>query len=589
MFCACHDDKNLAGRAGRARALVVARAPPSKRQNRAQKADAPDHSPIIRTQVCYSYLLQCAPEVSTFLPFIQQFPTATKMPNESPGLRRTLHIPRSPQRPRFSSIASSHRRGLHHWQIVLITWGPLLWAIIMFYVEYEWEPVIDGPNVIMDGVLEGVRPPRQTIVWPELYSKMSRRRTEESTANKPRTWPSNYVAMPCRTGIDRKATSRQSSSTLKELRHLPSSPPNCEPKSAWHSYSFPNCNNMHELDFLNGIVPPAEHPSADHDAKDELYIEYMFSGGTRESWLVQKLCTDGSDCVVPGLNATEGKSTGPKVILKTLNWPVEHDEVVYDHQRIDALASERLTSSPHVVDIYGFCGVSALNEFADGGNFGRMIRHKNNDASISPEELLLYAREAALGLADIHEIDGRGNVTSLVHHDFSAKNFLTVNGKLKVSDFNDGKLLQWDASKGKRCRGFDWDGLCGTNTERTHRRAPEECMGDKYRRLTTEKVEVYHLGAFFFFLLTDGGWPYQFEVSQRGNFFKLQASAAKEAILKGQLPALPPDVQASNNAATKALVQAMKWTYTFEAKKRPAARAVAEFLDRKLKMIQESS
>jgi len=292
--------------------------------------------------------------------------------------------------------------------------------------------------------------------------------------------------------------------------------------------------------------------------------------------------------VAPGLNATEKKGTGPQLILKTLNWPMEHDEVVYEHQRIDALAGERLTKSPHVINIHGFCGVSALNEFADGGSFGKMMRSSQTRPSLSPEQLLVYARDAALSMADVHDIDGRGNVTTLIHHDFSGKNFLTVNGKLKLSDFNDGKLLAWDTSKGKRCRGFNWDGLCGTNRERTHRRAPEECMGDEHRRLTTEKVEVYHLGAFFFYLLTNGGWPYSFEVSRKGDLIRLSAPKAKQAILKGQLPALPPDVQASNNPATKALVQAMKWTYTFDPKRRPSARAVAEFLVDKTTKIQEN-
>lgn len=478
----------------------------------------------------------------------------------------------------------SHRRGLHKWQVVVITWGPLLWACVLFYLECKFEPA-DVDEAVMNMVLESARPPplsKRITFWSELYPDTERRRgMQEQSEAKPRTFPRNYDRLSFQAGRTEPLLSRRSTTAaLKELRHLSEHPPNCQPKSAWHSYSFPTCNSVHELDFVAGVTP---FSAANAGQQKEISIEYKFSGGTRESWLVHTLCTDGSDCVAPGLNATATKSTGPKVVLKTLNWPVEHDEVVYEHQRIDALASERLTSSPHVVDIYGFCGVSALNEFADGGNFGRMLRH--DDSKPSPEQLLVYARDAALSLAAIHEVDGRGNVTTLVHHDFSAKNFLTVNGKLKVSDFNDAKLLGWH--KGKRCRGFSWDGLCGTNRERTHRRAPEECMGDEYRRLTNEKVEVYHLGAFFFYLLSNGGWPYQFEPWRKGGHYKLQAPQAKEAILQGRKPSLPPDVD-ENNPSTKILVQAMRWTHTFDPKERPSARAVADFLVEKIKDIDEN-
>ena len=80
-----------------------------------------------------------------------------------------------------------------------------------------------------------------------------------------------------------------------------------------------------------------------------------------------------------------------------------------------------------------------MNEFADGGTFGKMFLEQQGN-----EQLLLYARDAALALADIREIDGRGNMTILIHHDFIAKHFLTVGDKLKISDFNVGQLLQWD-------------------------------------------------------------------------------------------------------------------------------------------------
>lgn len=446
--------------------------------------------------------------------------------------------------------------------------------------------------------MEGVRPPvqRKTLYWKELYplsEKEERTKTSglRPFSPRPRTWPADGAyesIVPRKRGPKQKPSKHDKD---KEPRHIPTHGKHCQPVSKWHSYSFPTCNNMHEFDFVEGLVPPTltlpQDPLFDDtDTTSEVFIEYKFSGASRSAWMVHSVCTDGSDCVAPGLNATEKKKTGPQIILKTLNWNMVWDEVVFEHQRIDALASERLTSSPHIIDIYGFCGGSVLNEFADGGSFGKMVRRWNETSIASPEERLEYARDAALGLGDIHEIDGRGNMTTFIHHDYSGKNMLTVNGKLKISDFNDGQLLRWDVRNKKRCNGFFWDGKCGNNRERTHRRAPEECMGDKFRYYTSEKVEVYHLGSFLFYLLTGGGWPYQYEVSSKGVPHKPTSKKVKKLITTGVLPALPLEIQQSNDTATKAMIQAMKWACTFSPRKRPSARAVGLFLDRKLKAIR---
>lgn len=479
------------------------------------------------------------------------------------------------------------RSAIVAWSSVVL-WAFLLWGFQV--MQQEWEPI---PSFAAPGVLEGVRPPvfRRSIVWADLYPDRSTESSRPRGTVPPRIWPVTYADASQRK--PRAQSPHHRGTKLVELRHLPSYPKTCRPKSKWHTFSFPTCNQMHELDFASGLVPPSPVPFVDEDDSgsdnNEVFVEYKFSGASRSSWLVHTICTDGDECVAPGFNATKEKRTGPQVILKTLNWEMEYDEVVFDHQRIDALASERLTSSPHVIDIFGFCGGSAINEFADGGSFGRMVRRMNDtEASIPPERLLVYARDAALGLADVHEIDGRGNVTTLIHHDFAAKNLLTVGGKLKVSDFNDGQLLRWDSKLNRRCNGFFWDGKCGSTRERTHRRSPEECMGDRYRRYTTEKVEVYHLGSLLFYLLTEGGWPYSFETNSKGLLHKPRSPKVRKNIINGELPALPAEVTESNNTATKALIQAMKWAYTFSPNKRPSARAVGKFLDEKLEKLQGS-
>ena len=66
--------------------------------------------------------------------------------------------------------------------------------------------------------------------------------------------------------------------------------------------------------------------------------------------------------------------------MKTLLWNREFTPNMANSQRRDALATERLTSSPHVVDIYGYCSTSVLNEYADGGDFFHNI--EDNSATV---------------------------------------------------------------------------------------------------------------------------------------------------------------------------------------------------------------
>jgi hypothetical protein len=62
-----------------------------------------------------------------------------------------------------------------------------------------------------------------------------------------------------------------------------------------------------------------------------------------------------------------------KRVLKTLRYKHEFHEQNNDRHRIDALAMERLTKSPHILDIYGYCGNSGLYEYAEGGNIYQAI------------------------------------------------------------------------------------------------------------------------------------------------------------------------------------------------------------------------
>ena len=125
----------------------------------------------------------------------------------------------------------------------------------------------------------------------------------------------------------------------------------------------------------------------------------------------------------------------------------------YEYQRVDAIASERLTSAPEVMDIYGFCGMSALNELSSGLRFREMIQKK---WIWDPLEMLELLLQASTSLARVHSIDYRdGSSTSnatLVHNDITHNNFVMSRlGIVKLNDFNRGILLRWNCSSNERC------------------------------------------------------------------------------------------------------------------------------------------
>jgi len=107
---------------------------------------------------------------------------------------------------------------------------------------------------------------------------------------------------------------------------------------------------------------------------------------------------------------------------------------------------ERLTSSPHVINVFGFCGHSVLTEYADGSRVGELA----DKSKKKPLARLKIARDIAHGLADVHGIDGDGNAT-FVHLDVNPANVVSIGGTLKLNDFNIGIIRRWNTTSNTPC------------------------------------------------------------------------------------------------------------------------------------------
>ena len=134
----------------------------------------------------------------------------------------------------------------------------------------------------------------------------------------------------------------------------------CKAKYDWQNKAFPNCNNLHEFELgqLTGMHGRAMREAVNvREGDGDEQVRYWAHGYWRDVWLVSKVIGNEEEIGV----------------LKTLRKMHDFTDRNYDRHRKDALASERLSKSPYVVDIYAYCSNSAVFEYGDGGDIDSRI------------------------------------------------------------------------------------------------------------------------------------------------------------------------------------------------------------------------
>ena len=191
----------------------------------------------------------------------------------------------------------------------------------------------------------------------------------------------------------------------------------CFPMNDWQSAYYPTCNEIHQMDVI----------------QENMQLLGL-NGYWRYAFRIDYSCPEekNSSDIAGGCKES--------VIFKTLKFEHNFEANNYEHDRIDALAMEHLTSSKHVINIFSHCGNSVVTEYADGDRVGTLADTKKKE----PLSRLKIARDIASGLADVHE-------ANLVHFDVNLANIVSIGGTLKLNDFNIGVMQKRNVTSGKTC------------------------------------------------------------------------------------------------------------------------------------------
>ena len=264
----------------------------------------------------------------------------------------------------------------------------------------------------------------------------------------------------------------------------------CEPQHEWQTTFHPTCNDMHELDLTDLTLTFAKTATTNNTSHpaDASRLYVVATGGVRQAWSFNV-----NDFGVTAKTSST-RTQQPKqqrLALKMTRYNLELSEVNFISHQMDATISERLGASKKIVDIYNFCGNSALHEFAHDdlhshirmlGRRERLERQKSKRRrykSSTALERLQLAIDTATALADFHSIDnGQEGRPSVAHTDLIDKQMISIvgdNGDVawKLNDFNRARYIYQNKETRELCPYSTIGGFIGDL------RAPEEFVKDR--------------------------------------------------------------------------------------------------------------
>ena len=304
--------------------------------------------------------------------------------------------------------------------------------------------------------------------------------------------------------------------------------PICKPMHEWQTHHYPTCNTIHEFP-LNDLEQG----------------KYLASGWYRSTFQV--------------LNQYEPIAFKTLGVNKQFYWPN-----LLDRHRIDGLIYERTTKSPWITDIYGYCAFGGLFEYANGGTLmDRILRKEQIKRKLKPltrEQKLDLAIQASSGMADLHTIESRNGYAAMSHTDIMLNQWVWVDGRYKLNDFNRGHLFHWNEKKQESCP-YLWN---EGNPANWHFRAPEEY---KYE-MQSEKLDVYSLGNTLYSIVT-GMLPFE-DIEDD--------EEAASLVMDDKRPPLTESYLQSEHPIDRAMMKAMDMCFEYDWRMRSKASEVLDYL-----------
>ena len=325
----------------------------------------------------------------------------------------------------------------------------------------------------------------------------------------------------------------------------------CIPMHEWQTSHHPMCNYLHEMDFHSNFR------TGDLEYIDSGGFNDLFHHVTHQQYHDVVMNTDGN------FTDLDDYEHVTELAIKILSITKEYSSHNYQIVRQDAVIQERLTGSPYIFPIYGYCGFALVLPYVSGGTLSSNLRKwRKGQLEISSRQRLKYAVDMARGLRDLHDIDHDG-VPSVTHGDLKEQQYLiTDEGGLQLGDFNKGQFLMKHASTGKTCPYQ----VGPPNNDKVFR-SPEEYA----YKPQTAAGDVWALGSLMYYLLTGSRvWR---EIAET------HTKQVRQYIIQGKKPEIEERILNSKHPVDRALKKAYDMACVYDMEERATAREVSDYLD----------
>jgi len=359
----------------------------------------------------------------------------------------------------------------------------------------------------------------------------------------------------------------------------PTPPAKCVPLSSWQERSYPNCNALHELD----LRAAARRGGLRRVGSGGFNRVFQVHG--RRASSSEGGAGDREDVALKLLARLSRSDVPPSTLYLRAN---------YDLVRRDALVAERLTSSAHIVDIYGYCGFATVVPFAaEGRTLADALDNVAENADggnaswrdLSPQTQLARIADAAAGLAAVHDLPavhgdvGAKQVSLICHYScvfmphasmaalsVDTVQYLFVDGRLQLGDFNSCVLPRRNTvapGNEEACTvPLPLDDAPPLPPEQQYRSDPR----------LTRAVDVWMFGSMLRRLLVP---PVDVLQRRRQETNKYEVPAAVAA---GRLPNDSDDVRQRADPVDRLLWKALEMCRVYDPDQRATARELALFL-----------